>query len=171
MKKLILIVSLILIVIQGFSQKSKTLTLYEKGKMSFSSGLSLGFGSNFFTYSLNNSFGYFPVKNLQVGLLATQRFAGNLEKTNYLSNSVGVYGKYFFGDRKLKPWISTGFDFDLAYSDAAVYNRFTIPIGIGFDFAITDRISLEFGFYEKFYDGFKKTQSGIYPMFGIKIRL
>jgi hypothetical protein len=171
MRKLIAISLLSFISLSGFSQIIKPLYPYVKGKLSFSAETNLGFSNNRTMYSLKETAGYFAANNFLTGVTASQTFSGNFKETDYLSNSVGVFGKYYFGNAKLKPWISTGIEFKSTLSELSKNNEFIIPVALGLEYAINERISLELGFYNNF--SFKPDSKifGIYPMLGIRIRI
>lgn len=171
MKKVFLFTFCVFISLSVFSQKFKAIYPYEKEKFSFSVEPGFGLSNSRFLYSLTGTVGYFPVTNLLVGLTATQIFSGNINSADYLSNSIGIFGKYYFGSYRLKPWISTGIDFKSVISEDFNKNEFIVPVALGLDFAINNRISLELGVCKNF--SFKSSSNtlNLYPMMGIRIRI
>jgi len=164
MKKLILSLLILCTSFIGFSQVKKPSNTFDKGKFSVSAGANFGVTNLFVIYSLNGTVGYFAKKNFLTGLIVTQTFEGNLNTTYYLSNSVGVFGKYFFGNYKIKPWASASIDYKSIKLEMENINGFVVPLGIGIDIALTKRLSFELGFYKDLNLMANPKNSFVYPI-------
>jgi outer membrane protein W len=171
MKKTSFILILIFCFFTGFSQTEKPLYPFDKGKFSFSTSFNGGFAfTHLSMYSLNNTFGYFPVKNLLFGFSTTQSFGGNLKNTYFLNSSIGVFGKYYVGNRRIKPYISAGYQFNSYFTGDENQNGFSIPLSLGIDFAINSKISLDFGITKNFLFKTPVNNLSFTPMIGIRFR-
>tara|TARA_R110002049_G_scaffold275752_3_gene453892 strand:+ start:861 stop:2141 length:1281 start_codon:yes stop_codon:yes gene_type:complete len=122
--------------------------------------------------SASPSFGYFPINNLLIGV----QFDYNLQKSNYeyddpfrpsttkdilkyRENLFSIFSKYYFGSKRLKPFVGFrgGFGHSLydqevtrgdnLYSDVELKDKLIIIEGeVGLTYFLTNRISLDAGF-------------------------
>lgn len=107
--------------------------------------------------SISPIFGYFIIDNLSIGVIPRFRFQKDNSGSSHLSMrdiSVSAYSRYYFGTKKLKPFVHLGFGYinrhkrnEFDFDDRSPFiwngNALIYEAGIGLGYFITDYLSLD----------------------------